>query len=384
MAIAAKRFDFLDKETNLAIAEFNKIDTSSIFNSINNELKTLDPALTSFISNLQGNLDVNKIITDVKKNLADSKDSIIKSLGLEGVSSAVNDFLNSDIVRDVRGLVGKAMDLANVDVKGLEKLMSGLTKGIPGIGGSGNSQGNQQQANNVLSQLARQCKTSAASNSAGIGKPFDTSVSCGSGDKRSGSSKCSTSEVSNVINKLTGGQYQSAVSDLNGALKGLVGLSKLGFDANLCGVFGVLSQNMDLSVKSRASSALLSMLVDDKNTDGILDLASSSVGLNTVLEAPSALTKVLSNFSLPDHVKEIGYSEYGERLFGAVEVFKDDWNVSSFDSMLSVSSFDSISESFADVSRSMVMNNVSQRNNLDELFDSDDIVTTTAFSALFG
>lgn len=377
MSIAAKRFEFLDKETNLAVAEFNKIDTNAIFNSVNNEFKEISGEISSFISNFQGSLDINGLVDDVKNKLSDSSKSLVSSLGLDGVSTSIQDFLNSDIVRDVKGLVGKVMDLGGIDNRGLEKLMSGLTKGV------GRGSGSGQQANNVLNQLARECKTGATGSSLGIGKPFDLSVACGSGDKRGGSSKCSTSEVSNVINKLTDGEYNSTVSDLNAALKGLVALSKLGFDANLCGVFGALSQDMDLGVKSRASSALLTMLVDEGNTDGILDLASSSVGLNTVLEAPTALNKVLESFSIPDHVRENDFSNYGERVLGAIEIFKDNWNKSEFDDMLSIGEFDRVNESFSMVARGMRMDNVSSRNSLDTIFDSDKDITSIAFSALF-
>ena len=186
--------------------------------------------------------------------------------------------MDSGAVRSVKSLYGDVKDIAANGSKMIDDQIKNLFGGIPGAGGA-------------FSSMSSNCKN-RASGFGGMGKPYDASFSCNGKDKAATGGACNSGGFSDALNKLTGGEYNSSYNDLNKTLAGLMGLSKFGYDLNMCGVFGSLSNSVSglagagSELLSRASAGLAGTLSNDGNTYGLLDLAGSSTGLSPKLEYP--------------------------------------------------------------------------------------------------
>lgn len=339
MTVTAKRFKFLNEETNVAISDF-VTNTSDIFNSVNNEVKELLGTTEDFIK------------------------GAIKDSGIQGLK----DQIPKDSVREVKQLYGDLKDITKFSTKDVDKAIRDLLPDNPIV-------------QSAFGKLSGSCKNKALGKG-GLGKPYDANINCNGKKRQANAGSCNSGELGNVLNKLTNGNYQSEYSDLNRNLKNLVALSSYGYEMNMCGVFGALSGSLNKDVLSRASGALLGQLASDKNTLGILDLAGASAGLHTLLEYPKGIKDSLTNFKIPSEVLDSGKMDLGERFTGAMTLFKNNWNRSEEDNLISLASVESFNSQLDESLSCSRLGNSFTENDLDVIFDDDDSVFSSAYSSI--
>lgn len=195
------------------------------------------------------------------------------------------------------------------------------------------------EAGNMVKGLSRACLTKGM-NGFDLGRPYDNSVNCGGRQSRGRSGGCANGNFSNILSKLTNGAYNSSFSDINSILRGLVGLTKLGMDMSLCGVFtalgnkyaGVLSKDM----LGKAGASVLGFASGTKNMKGVFDLASSTTGSVGAIAGKLNQKGVKDIFAIgtaPLGVKEVNYRDHAEAITESVSVFDSGWGVSKLDGL---------------------------------------------------
>lgn len=328
MSIVAKRFKFLSEETNVGIASLLDATGPDLFNTTDNILKEVSSDLQAFAKNAEQS--VGSV-----KNLLNQGSKV-----LDGA------------VRTAKDGLGAIENLASLPTKDLDKKLNSL---LPN---------NSALAQSLFSGMTTKCKQNSF-NFKGIGKPYDFSINC-NGKNRKSNSGCNSGQMGNVLNKLSGGAYNSSFSDLNSSLKNLLSLSLHGYDLNMCGVFGALTTGMsNNNLLSRASAGILGNLASAKNTLGVLDLASSAAGLNTLLELPSGVDSFLTNFSIPAGMAENALSDLSDRVSAATELFSPGKLISTFDSAISMTS--------ASLGFNSALDKVMTCSRLDNVFNEDDL-----------
>ena len=292
MAIAARRFNFLDRETNVPVVDFSTVKTSAVYNGSN-----------------AGDIGLTQDIEDFVTNSTQA----VKIAGKEVDSS----------VRAAKGALGSIKDLTKASNEQMQKIMGGMFPGNP-------------QAQSVFNTLATKCKTTGMNNF-NLGKPYDLDVDCGGKKRKGAKGACNSAGFNDVLNKLTDGEYKAQYSNYNEILRGIVALSKIGYNLNMCGVFNAVKGTQGINLLSRASGSLLGTLGAAGNTLGVLDVAGSSVGLHPLRENPSAIKTAFTGFTIPKEVKQNTYPEFSDRYTGAMELLDDKWDKSKEDGIMSIS-----------------------------------------------
>lgn len=315
MAIPAKRFTFLDDETNVAINDFFEGSNTDILNSPINELKSVSSNVEAFLTNLA---DQGTLISDE-------------------LSRQSSDLLSN--LDDITGLDSKAL---------LEK----VKELIP----------DNTIAQSLFSQLDSKCKSRALGRS-GSGRPYGKSNSC-NGSKRPAGSKCggSSKAFGSAISSMSGGQYNFDYNDFDSKFNTLTSMSSLGYDMNMCNVFSTLSIGMPTDMVSRASGQLVDTLTSSKNIVGLFDLASSSAGLSTKLFNPQTITSMLSSFVFPSEIRERESSSLYDRFDGALTLFDQSWSESEYDQSLSTKGI-----------RNSNLRELAHRKSLDNIYTQDEL-----------
>lgn len=324
MTIAAKRFEFLDQETNVAITDFLSADNSAILSSANLELKTITAAIGEFFGN-------NNQSPDVK--------------------SLLNKFINPTSRRSKDASVNRE-DTSTLSAKELDRSMSGLAGSVP-------------QTLSLLNQLSSSCK-SKASGRKGSGKPYEPAVNCNGKERKTNADGCSANIFGSAVNKITAGQFAFSYQNPKEMLDSITALSTLGYDLNMCGVFGsLIAGNTNRNLLSRASAGILGHLTSTGNTNGIMDLANSSAGLDPLIENPDGISSAISSFTIGKEVKEKDHSDYSDRFMAAMSLLDDNWDKSEHDDIISIKNAEYVPDDLAKVTASKVKQHIYDENNLD-------------------
>lgn len=358
--IPAQRFNFLDSDTNLPVSEFQAPQSSSIFNTLNNHLSEIDADVEEFIKNTS---QLAKEELDALKGAIE--DAVSTKPLAQSLSSAKESLDDVGVTRGTKSLFGAVKDLKKLTPRALDDV---IAKTLP----------NNPVVQSAFRTLSSRCKGNAFGRG-GLGKPFDASINCGAGNRKAGGNGCDTSSFNNLLNKLTGGQYNAAYSDMNQVLNNLMALSMYGYKMNMCGVFGALAQGVESSgLLSRAAGGLMNALSEDKNMMGILDLASATAGLTPLLENPGGIGKILSNFEIPSEIKNSALGDFSKRFTGALSLFSDSWGTSLADQVPSVADFgDNYSPDLSALLDADVKNNIYGVDELDRVpFRNEDYLAT--------
>lgn len=336
MTIQATRFKVLDKQTKLGVSDFLAIKDSGILNSPDADFKTIDQITQELIANT---------VQQVEITPPSIVDTAIRS-AKDGLSAIV--------------------DIGKYSSKDLDKMIGSL------VGGN-------SLAQNLFGKLSPGCSKNSLS-SGKFGKPFKNKVDCGGKTRLGKGSACKTSDISDVLGKATNGLFSATGTDLNAALQKIIGLSKLGYDANFCGTFTSLAVGVEKSVTSKASGVLLSHLGNTSNLLGVFDLANSSAGLSPLIESPGGIKSVFNNLKPSAEILQKNFSNTSDRLTGSMEMFKPDWNKSSLDGMLSTSFsgvYNSTVDSYFKAKQLSTTVNPSQ---LDNIVTDDHAFMSTAYT----
>lgn len=314
--IPVKRFEYLDKETNIAIAKFGSDMDAGVYNSPLNDLKSESDKLKSLI---------NSALQNGAKDI-----SLPNTSGVQG--------LYSDATRKIKGLGSSITDLGSF---GSGKL-SGYLNDITGNSAMGKS----------LTNMAQSC-SGRGLGYALPGKPYSPSINCGAGKVSlgySGSSQsCNASSYGDLLNKLTGGMFGAGFQDLNSALKKIMSLAGYGYNMGMCGVFGALGSGLPKDMLSKASGGLMATFGEAGNTNAMLDLAKSSVGLLPLSTYPAAIDTWMSNYQLPSNVGSNGLTDMADRTVGGLELIDENWATSDYDDAISMCKAPGYSQDLSDV-----------------------------------
>ena len=336
-SITAKRFQFLDNETNLATSDFFDQTTEGILNSPNNELKIPSPGIESFLANLTQSVDL---------------------------SSLTNKIPGMDSIRKTRDMLPNMSDMSNLLPQELSNKMSSL---LPGdrLGGS------------FLNQLSSGCKERAGSWGS-TGRRY-REYNEYNGNRRYSDSPCSSDIFGNAINSYTGGKFDSKFSNINEQYSNLTSLSSFGSNIGMDGVFGALSEKMGLdpNVLSRASGSLMGNLSSRGDIMGLMDVASSSGGLHTMLENPSSIVSVLNSFAIPNQVRQNDMGDFADEFDGSLSNIDSRWKQSDFDDLISTNGVSS--PNMSDLFRTKTMNNVFTEDQLNHPVIDDSAFLSISF-----
>jgi hypothetical protein len=292
MAISAVRQKSLDQQTNVAIVDMITANTSDILNSPNIGSDNITAQVQAFFDS------------------AKQADTVTAAQAVDST------------VRAAKNAMGKVRDIGKLSTKDIDKLVSGLLKDKP-------------KAQAVFNKLAPKCQTKGLGTGS-IGKRYDTDIDCGGKKRKGNKDGCTSSEYSDVLNKLTDGAYAANHKDLNSALQNLVSLSKFGYDMNLCGVFSALVGDLNKDVLSRGSGAIMSYLASSGNVLGMFDISGAAAGLHSTVENPGIIKDFFANFKMPSEVKGTSLTDIAVRSKAAMELVDENWNMSQYDGMLSV------------------------------------------------
>jgi hypothetical protein len=327
VSIPAKRFQFLDQETDVAVADFFSAKDAAILSSPNLEVPDISDDMQNFFSQLTQAAETAETPSD-------------------------------DLLRQAKGAMGSFKSLGTLSTKDVQSQISGL---IP----------NNPIAQNAFKQLSTSCQANSQKRISPM-KPYNAKVSCGAKSRiGKDSGGCAPGSFGDLLNKLTGGAYKNTVSDRNKILQNLLNLTGMGYSMNMCGVFGALSTGVDLNVLSRASGLMFSELGSTKNTLGVFDLAGASAGLAALKEVPSGISNFLGKYINPTEVKENSYGDLGDRLTGSMELFDPNWNKSSFDGSLSTGFSDTFSPDLDKLFSSKAMDRTITASSLNDIPDDD-------------
>lgn len=340
-AIPAQRFKVLDEETNVPYKDFLKGGMDSQI--------------------LNGGQFTNPDI------LAQAQSMLNAALGELPDLSAIIDPLQP-LQRAVKDIKGSAMDLKGLIGNKVGPKLDDVLKMISG-------------GDSVVSKALKTTVEGCINPGVGYGlpgRPFDVSLNCGSG----GPSNCNVSGMSDLLNKLSGGGYQSGYKDLNALLRKITSLAGMSYSAGLCGAFAVLTQGVESSVKTRAAASLLSNLGESRNSKGVFDLANSSVGLPVKLENPGGVGDFLSNFKKPYNTKAYELPEVADQVLGSAEIFDENWATSVLDDMPSIAETRTYQEDLDNVFYSRLSNRAYDETSLDDVLTSDEDFALSAYSMM--
>lgn len=340
----------------MAVAAARNSTLTQEFNLPTSDMKTPDP-----------NTVLNKLYKATDDSIKDSSDFLTETQsGIEAQTTAAVD--TDGVTRTATDLQGTIKDLKKLNTGELNSEISGM---IP-----------NPMAKSAFNKLSSQCQSKFSSS--GTGKPWDISGKCKGQSSGSGSSSsCNNSEVNDLLNKLSGGAYNSTFNDLNQILKNLIALSKYGINAGLCGVFGALagSFNANSAVSSRALGSLLGTTALTQNASGFMNLASSSAGLHPLLENPGAITDNFNSFAVPDEITEGEYGDFAERFDGGAEMLDDSWDVSDFDGSESIACITDGTEDLSDSYNAWATESLPDLDNLDMVQENEACMKAAALDS---
>ena len=423
MPINATRFEFLDKQTNVAVSSFTgKID-SGILNSVFNEAIPTSDQLQDIIDSVNqksgellsqfedikaqaeagvGELSgkLNELKAEAEGVISDAVDTLKSTAGevYDDAKEMLGDIVPSglnDVARVTKGLVSKINDLASLPSASIDM----FTKNI------GGSSTMAQSLKNIMASCSKQGL------GYGIpGRPYSPSISCGGNSFKLGSdsgygnysgygsSSCNASNYGDLLNKLTNGDYGSSFNDYNKALQTLMSLSGYGYNLGMCGVFNALSSNLNLDKfgLSKAAGGLMGIFAAGGKTNAFLDMAASTSGLFPGKYNPGILSSFTSGYQIPSGVGGNGYRTLAERSYGAIDSVNGSWSSNDRPGCLtlgnaikpisynsSMAGLDtagglSIADSLSSVMKSKVSDHSFSSSNLDSVFTTDDDSFVTA------
>jgi len=352
MAISATRFKVLDEESNIATVDFKSIADNAIFNSPNNADKNpsaeLESLIKSAIETPPSEIPVPSVVAAIASNAPN---------------------IPATPERAVKSLGAVTKDLTALNKKDIDKAVAGL---LPG----------NTQAQNAFNKLSDSCKNDAMKDG-GIGKPNWPELDCNGKKKPVKSGGCSTSTISDILNKLTNGGLDAKFNDINNLIKNLINLAGMGYKGNLCGVFSALTEGASGSVISKAAVGVFKGLTSTGNSAGIIDLAGAVAGTaaskNIVAQNPNAISDVFKNFKNPDGLTEVNYNIYNDSVVGSLSTIDDKWALSPYDGAPSISKLGATNTDTSKLFTSKILStDYTDLNALDDIHAPDSLFTNAA------
>ena len=343
-----KKFDFIDRQTNVPVVDITAITGSDIFNTGDNEfldvplsLKELEAslkdkamdlsdldAIAALINGTQSAvgsgigavvgaaMGTAKLVGNIAGAICDGVNSL-PNMALSAISNAVSGVVGAigsavgSVVRTARDALSPMINAAAFAANEVENYISGL---FPAGVSSATIRGMSSRCRNRLASV-------------GMGSNFGSL--CGSGGA------CGSGTMANLINSLTGNKFGAVVSGVNNAITGIVALSTVAYDNKLCGAFGTLIGNSKTPLSSahiaRAAAGTLNFVAPAGNIKAVADISKSVQGMNVTSIIPGVVGKLLT--SIPK-TAERSVRSTATSGFAGLELLYDGWNKSDEDDSL--------------------------------------------------
>lgn len=353
MAIPAKRFELLDRETKVGSANFASLFDSGIRNISDNAVKLIPESLSGLISS-----------------------------ATQSITSVTSDFSNifKEVERKTVSGIGSYIDFSSLDKKELSDFTSVIA-------------GGKSDISKTLQDVFTKCTRSNSGLGYG-GRPYRPSLNCYNGKMSvgygGGYTNCNAGSYNDLLGKLAGNDALKQIFDKLKALTALLSLSNHGYSLGMCGIFGSLMNSgtfgnlgLDKIDYSKAAGVLLSTLGTSKNTMGWVDVASSSIvnELNPTHFSPSAVADLLTNFKTPDQAAERDLGQIALSVVESIEGVDPSWNKND-ESSLSIGNYGRVTADAKDTLGVLLQNRSFGKDMLDFIPSDDSDFTLGSLIAI--
>lgn len=353
MAIPAKRFELLDRETRVGSANFASLLDSGIRNISENAVKLIPESLSGLISS------ASQTITSVSSDFS----NIFKEVERKTISG-----------------IGSFIDFSSLDKKELSDFTSLIA-------------GGKSDISKTLQDVFTKCTRSNSGLGYG-GRPYRPSLNCYNGKMSvgygGGYTSCDAGSYSDLLGKLAGSDATKQIFDKLKALTGLLSLSNHGYSLGMCGIFGALMNSNTFSALglnktdySKAAGVLLSTLGASKNTMGWVDVAAASITgeLDPTHFSPDVVSDLLTNFKTPDQATERDLNQIAMSVVESIGGVDPSWNLNE-NNDLSIGRVSSVTEDAKDTLSVFLKNRSFSMDALDVIPSSDDDFTLGSLIAI--
>jgi hypothetical protein len=330
MAIAANRFEFLDKETNVPSLDFLAASDSGVFNQAMaggaldalGGLGGLGEAVSSMMNggDIMGSLgklaESTGIMDSVKGMLGGEGGFSLDSLGgvgdmIRSAKDQLSTVIDFDKLSDLNlDKIGSSLMSGNFDI-GAFKELSGAVKldFLEGAGGGFlDSFGGEGGLSNLISQ----------------GKEL-ASVA---GDMMGGA------DVSSLLDSFTGGDKSDnprKVSSPANQQRALYSMGNLGMRANLPNVYESVSSQVDNpGQRYQLGGALANAASRNGSVNGVMEIANSPTGPYVTSNAPNISNQFISNFQIPPGTTSIQREQLYEESVQTLNKVDPKWSSSTY------------------------------------------------------
>lgn len=283
--LTAQRFTSISQSTNLGLAALADIKDNSVYNTVANQLS---------------------VASDSLKSVANSMVQNTTGFDITSVETAVDDSL-----RAVKDTFTTLKDVTGISQAELEKEISEI---LPV----------NKELQQAFRNLSAACRDNSFGKRSGF-KKFDDKFSCGS---KGG--KCSSSEVSGLLNKFTKGAINAVSSSIQSILQSLITLANLGYSGGLCKIFGELINGMSPKVVQRGAAALLATM-GGTNMTAVFDISANMGDAIPSLEVPFLVGRITDTFKTPGSFASGGLKDLYSASMDAYSLIQPDFDKSTDD-----------------------------------------------------
>ncbi len=320
MPIAAQRFQFLDNQTNVPIADLASQTASDLLNMASNDLKTITQPLSDLISSNNPLAPIENIGSTVQSTLSNALNSL-------GVSRITKDSISS------------ALDLSSATQAAISNAVSALA------GGNGSLL-------TSLKQFGSGCTNAMLSgiNTNNLALP---TTSCGNNlSNDSGNSACNLTNLASAISGATGSPFSLNLLNPASLENVLSALGNMGFKSGLCSLFSNLVNGLtSTSSITNIASNLLGNAVSNSNMLAVVDvgLGLGSATGNVTSNIPGISSMIFSNYSQPNNVTSAGLSSFYNTFTTATSNIDSNWDTSDAGGLSSINLGGSTTSSASDI-----------------------------------
>lgn len=377
MTISAKRFEFLDKTTNVPVTDFVSVTDSSIRNMTEADMKSVMDRISNMLNN------AGDIANDGIKGLSLAAKNKLKDLG-------VTDEQMSKLFRNTTGVAGMMSDIVNMPNKLYDSLLDNM---FPEGG----------MTKNLAREVFKVCVTAGQGNS--NLRPFDVNLDCNGNSLAGGNGNCKPAGISNLLNALTNGAYGNSLSDVNSIINAATALALASYDANLCGGFNasIAGLNGNKTAINRAGILTMMGLAKTHSVRGTMEVLNKIDTKVVKNDYPEASKDIIGNPAIDKKYYGVDGLEPFKTQFGVddrsikdiytgmldgASLIDSNWNKAD-DGLLSISKVTDSSNSnvsgntgFKSMSNLVLNNNTMEANQLNVINNNDNDTFNIVYATL--
>lgn len=300
MSISAKRFSFLDQETNLGVSDLFNLSDTDPRNLVPGNIGDLMPDIDGFVKELP--------IDSAKDLMGDMADAAM------GVTRSTKDFFTGKI------------DLVQAAKVGLDKITKSMF-------------GNNEDMPAIVRQMASKCQQYMMG---GLGsrKKSKKLLDCGNSKRHDRGTPCDLNLFGQLLSKMGGIDFKINMIDLDAIEKMLAGIGVQGYGIGLCNVWAAVSgQVSDTGLLGRAASTILGKVSNNFDMMAVRDIGRSlQDGVSVTAAVPAIASKIMSGFKMPSEITEAKLPGFATGFGLSMTNIDDMWNKAE-DGISSIANF---------------------------------------------